>query len=189
MRPRKLSREQLMLQCAACFKQHGYTGASVSLLAQSCGLSKAAFYYDFSSKDELLLEILTLTHQQLTQSIFAALRQPYSNLMQAYEHIHSAALRFFNYGGIGCLAGILSAESANLPETLRIKVHDIFQDWEKAFTAFFTQCMDSAQAKIWAQLSVCDYEGAILLSRIRPESDYLCLVKMRVLQQLQAAAA
>ncbi|MGA8884031.1 MAG: helix-turn-helix domain-containing protein [Acinetobacter sp.] len=53
MRPRKLSREQL-LRSALCFKQHGYTAASVSRLAQACGLSKAAFYYDFSSKDALL---------------------------------------------------------------------------------------------------------------------------------------
>lgn len=184
MRPRKLSREQLLLQSALCFKQHGYTGASVSMLAQACGLSKAAFYYDFSSKDALLYEILDTTHQQLRNGIFLQLRQTHSNLTAAYRQIHANAEYFFSFGGMGCLAGILSAEQPNLPEMIQKKLRDVFQDWEQAFFIFFCQCMHETQAQIWAKLSVADYEGAILMSRIRPEAGYLSLLQQRIISQL-----
>lgn len=186
MRPRKLSREQLLLEAACCFKQHGYTGASISLLAQACGLSKAAFYYDFSSKDALLYEILDATHQQLKQGIFQQLRQPQLPLDTAFEQIHASAEKFFSVGGIGCLAGILSAEQPNLPQPIQDKLISIFQDWEQAFLVFFSQAADQAQAQIWAKLAVADYEGAILMTRIRPEAGYLDLLQQRILQQLRS---
>lgn len=187
MRPRKLSREQLLIQSALCFKQHGYTGASINLLAQACGLSKAAFYYDFSSKDDLLYQILELMHQQLNRSIFQQLRQQHSCPASAYPQIHSTAVQFFSFGGIGCLAGILSAELPILPEQIQEKLAAIFQDWEQAFYLFFCQCMTAAQARTWAKMSVADYEGAILMSRIRPEISYLDFLQQRILEHLNTA--
>lgn len=184
MRPRKLSREQLLLRSALCFKQHGYTAASVSRLAQACGLSKAAFYYDFSSKDALLHEILEATHQQLRKSLFQQLRRPHEDLSAAYLQAHASAAHFFSSGGTGCLAGMLSAERPNLPEQIAEKVRAIFQDWEQAFYEFFRQGMDEQRAAQWAALSVADYEGAILMSRIRPEQNYLAMLQARILHQL-----
>jgi len=43
---------------AECFGQHGYDAASVSLVCERAGVSKGAFYHHFSSKHDLLLELL-----------------------------------------------------------------------------------------------------------------------------------
>ena len=44
--------------------------------------------------------------------------------------------------------------------------------------------MDEQRAAQWAALSVADYEGAILMSRIRPEQNYLAMLQARILHQL-----
>ncbi len=50
MRPQKLTTEHMLNTCALQFKTHGYAGTSMEMLAQACGLTKAAFYYHFPNK-------------------------------------------------------------------------------------------------------------------------------------------
>jgi AcrR family transcriptional regulator len=52
------TRARLLEAAAACFGQHGYDAASVSMVCQRAGVSKGAFYHHFSSKHDLLLELL-----------------------------------------------------------------------------------------------------------------------------------
>ncbi len=52
------TRARLLEAAAECFGQHGYDAASVSMVCQRAGVSKGAFYHHFSSKHELLLELL-----------------------------------------------------------------------------------------------------------------------------------
>lgn len=50
-------REDLLDAAIAAFVDRGYEGTSVAELAAATGLSKAAFVYHFSSKEELLFEL------------------------------------------------------------------------------------------------------------------------------------
>lgn len=50
-------REDLLDAALEAFVQRGYEGTSVADLAGATGLSKAAFVYHFSSKEELLFEL------------------------------------------------------------------------------------------------------------------------------------
>jgi AcrR family transcriptional regulator len=52
------TRTRLLEAAAECFGQHGYDAASVSMVCQRAGVSKGACYHHFSSKHELLLELL-----------------------------------------------------------------------------------------------------------------------------------
>jgi AcrR family transcriptional regulator len=52
------TRARLLEAAAECFGQHGYDAASVSMVCQRAGVSKGAFYHHYSSKHELLLELL-----------------------------------------------------------------------------------------------------------------------------------
>lgn len=50
-------REELLDAAIDAFVERGYEGTSVADLAQTTGLSKAAFVYHFESKEELLFEL------------------------------------------------------------------------------------------------------------------------------------
>lgn len=52
------TRARLLEAAADCFGQQGYDAASVSMVCRRAGVSKGAFYHHFSSKHDLLLELL-----------------------------------------------------------------------------------------------------------------------------------
>lgn len=51
-------RAEIMKTAARVFAEEGYHGASMSGLAQACGVSKALIYHYYSSKEALLFDII-----------------------------------------------------------------------------------------------------------------------------------
>ena len=159
MRPQKLSKEQIQLHCMQTFKTHGYAGTSMDLLAKSCGLSKAAFYYYYPNKEALVLDILHVSQQYLNHKLFSILCDTHLEYYVRFEHAHQQAVNFFSIGIQGCLVGMLSLEIPHLSEQIHLKIQSIFQDWELALLHYFQQVMPIAQAEALAKISVADYEG------------------------------
>ncbi|MGH2687008.1 MAG: TetR/AcrR family transcriptional regulator [Actinomycetota bacterium] len=61
----KERRRQLMELAATRFAEHGYHPTSVAEIVQGLGVGKGVFYWYFSSKEELFLEILRDAQQDL----------------------------------------------------------------------------------------------------------------------------
>jgi AcrR family transcriptional regulator len=61
----KERRRQLMEHAATRFAENGYHPTSVAEIVQGLGVGKGVFYWYFSSKEELLLEILRDAQQDL----------------------------------------------------------------------------------------------------------------------------
>jgi AcrR family transcriptional regulator len=61
----KERRRQLMDHAAELFAERGYHPTSVADIVESLGVGKGVFYWYFSSKEELLAEILKSSHQEL----------------------------------------------------------------------------------------------------------------------------
>jgi AcrR family transcriptional regulator len=61
----KERRLQLMEHAAGLFAERGYHPTSVADIVESLGVGKGVFYWYFSSKEELLAEILRESHQDL----------------------------------------------------------------------------------------------------------------------------
>ncbi len=61
----KERRQQLMDHAAELFAARGYHPTSVADIVESLGVGKGVFYWYFSSKEELLTEILKASHQDL----------------------------------------------------------------------------------------------------------------------------
>ena len=55
--PRDNRRDDLLDAALTLFHDRGYEGTSIAALAEATGLTKAAFVYHFSSKEELLFEL------------------------------------------------------------------------------------------------------------------------------------
>ncbi|MCV7228134.1 TetR/AcrR family transcriptional regulator [Mycolicibacterium komossense] len=56
--PRGLARERVLSAALALFVEHGVHGTSVGMIAERLGVSKAAVYYQFSSKEDIVQEVL-----------------------------------------------------------------------------------------------------------------------------------
>ena len=66
-------REQLLAHAARLFAERGYHPTAVSDIVASLGVGKGVFYWYFSSKEELLVEILKSSHLDLRRRQQAAI--------------------------------------------------------------------------------------------------------------------
>lgn len=72
---RDQTRERLLDAAQAMFMKKGFVGASVEDIAQAAGYTRGAFYSNFGSKSELLVELLRRDHEAVQadlRAIFAA---------------------------------------------------------------------------------------------------------------------
>jgi len=69
-------RQGILARSAVLFAQHGYTGTSITMIAEACGVSKALMYHYYSSKDAVLFDVLQDHLQNLVAVVEAAARSP-----------------------------------------------------------------------------------------------------------------
>jgi AcrR family transcriptional regulator len=63
---------RLILDCAArIFREHGYAAASLRDIAAAAGMKTASIYYHFTSKDEIVAEVLNIA----VRTVFAEVRK------------------------------------------------------------------------------------------------------------------
>lgn len=70
-----MTRDEIIETAAQVFRQKGYHGASMEDVAQAVNLKKASLYHHFTSKQEILLEILDRALQLLLEKISAITSQ------------------------------------------------------------------------------------------------------------------
>lgn len=51
-------REEIVVQAARLYAKHGFLGASVSDLAAACEVSKSAIYHYYTSKEDILFDVM-----------------------------------------------------------------------------------------------------------------------------------
>jgi len=68
--------ERLLEQGTKFFSQYGLKKTSVEELATSVGISKAAFYLFYESKEALFMDVAELAEQQFRQSMLTKVDQP-----------------------------------------------------------------------------------------------------------------
>src|ERR1700682_3329937 len=65
-------RQGILSRSAVLFAEHGFTGTSITMIAEACGVSKALMYHYYSSKDAVLFDLLQDHMQKLVASVEAA---------------------------------------------------------------------------------------------------------------------
>jgi len=70
---REHTREKLRLAAVSEFARCGFSGASIDRICEQAGFSRGAFYANFKSKEELLLDIVRTRHGQEADSWIALL--------------------------------------------------------------------------------------------------------------------
>jgi TetR/AcrR family transcriptional regulator len=65
-------RRAILNRSAELFSEHGYDRASMSAIAQSCGVSKANLYHYYKDKEELLFDVIRFHLEELLDVVEAA---------------------------------------------------------------------------------------------------------------------
>ncbi|TRW78437.1 TetR family transcriptional regulator [Mycolicibacterium sp. 018/SC-01/001] len=67
--PRGLARQRVLDAALALFAEHGVHGTSLQMIADRIGVSKAAVYYQFRTKEEIALEVLRPSIEDMARVI------------------------------------------------------------------------------------------------------------------------
>lgn len=81
---RQATRERLMDAAVELFGERGVLGASVEEICERAGFTRGAFYSNFESKDELCLDVLRRTCEQLIEAMKTAI--------EVIPHQHDGAM-------------------------------------------------------------------------------------------------
>ena len=65
-------RRAILDRSAELFAEHGYDRASMSKIAEACGVSKANLYHYYKDKEELLFDVIRFHLEELLETVEAA---------------------------------------------------------------------------------------------------------------------
>lgn len=103
---------KILQQASILFREHGFSGVSVSEIMKATGLTHGTFYHHFDSKDDLITKSLSDASSKALATMEDA--KGSVELMQAYllEYLSEAHR---NNTGVGCLMAALGPEVARAP--------------------------------------------------------------------------
>lgn len=164
-RPQSVEDEDLMARLSCVFRDVGYEGASLTLLAEATGLKKASLYHRFpNGKQQMAEEVLASALGWYEANILGPLRSdaaPAERVAVISRHLDA----FYAGGQHACLLNILASPRAELgPFSEAIK--SAFEALVAAFTAVARDAgHDAKAARLRAERTVMLLQGSLVMSR------------------------
>jgi TetR/AcrR family transcriptional regulator, lmrAB and yxaGH operons repressor len=164
-RPQSIKDEELMTRLSSVFRDVGYEGASLTLLAEVTGLKKASLYHRFpNGKQQMAEEVLASAMSWLELNILnplqsdAAPAERVANVARQLDGLYSG-------GEHPCLLNMLASPRAELgPFSNAIK--GAFEALVVAFTAVARDAgHDVKAAKLRADRTIMLLQGSLVMSR------------------------
>lgn len=114
MASQKVDKKFIIRKAYQLFRENGYSYTTMADIGQACGLLKGSIYYYFSSKEELMLQVLISDHEYMKSNVYSLAyakqlpdKECLSQVLQALESC------YFNAPG-GCLMANIGLESAQV---------------------------------------------------------------------------
>jgi AcrR family transcriptional regulator len=160
----KVSREDVVRRLLTVFRQHGYEGASLTMIAKEVGLQKASLYHLFpGGKEEMAQAVLESVSDSLEKRILMPLRgvgTPARRLKDMIERVCS----FYGKGSHSCIFDTLSLGGGANP--FRKGIGEAVQAWADALAGLAREHgATPAVARERAERVLVTIQGALVLAR------------------------
>lgn len=144
------------------FREHGYDGASLTLLGRGAGLGRGSLYHFFpGGKQEMADAVLTEIDDWFQVRIFAPLRDG-PDAAAAIRGMLEAVDGYFRSGRRVCLVGSLALGDAR--DRFAARIRGYFAAWTVALTAALARAGRPDPAAR-AEDAVSAIQGALVLAR------------------------
>jgi AcrR family transcriptional regulator len=127
-RRRKQARPAEILEAALeVFAEHGFAAAKLQEIARRAGVSKAALYLYFETKEEMFLAAARTLVAPNLAAIAAALEGTEAPIAELAPMILAQAAALLSTGRAGAMAKMVIGESRNFPDLARIWRNDVVE--------------------------------------------------------------
>ncbi len=166
MPKQKVSEEFILKQSLQLFKQKSYYNTSVADIAEACGLLKGSLYHYFPSKEALMQAVINYVHEYFRNKVFSI---AYDETLSPQEKIElmfrKSEKSVLSFQG-GDIMGNVGVETARVIPEFAGQIRDFFEEFITAVSLIFEDITDKEQARILAEQTVAEFEGAVMMSRI-----------------------
>lgn len=181
----KVTKEEILLNAADVIRLRGYHNTSMQNIGEACGLLKGSLYHYFSSKEVLMSELLVWIHAQLKEYIFPIAQEVALTPEQRLEKLLKKMGKLLLEKPGGCLLGNTILETVGVVEGFQDILKAIIDDWTAALQAIFMTSKSAEQSLRLAQLTIIEFEGAIMLSKLYGHKQFLYDAYARTMMRLQ----
>ncbi len=181
----KTNRGEIIETALKVFRENGYYHTSMSDLAQACGLQKGSFYHYFDSKEKLMTAVLEHLLARLHQEVFPIAENQSLPERERLKHIMLKVGEIMLQQNGGCIAANTSLETNGQPVEFRDTIRAIFTGWETALQKVFATQYPEGTAKRMAGQAIMEFEGAVMLSQLYGNDQYLKDVFVRTLAKMK----
>ncbi|WP_374764845.1 TetR/AcrR family transcriptional regulator [Yunchengibacter salinarum] len=153
---------------AEAFREHGFEGASLSLLTRHTGLSKGSLYHFFpGGKAEMAEAVLAHIDQWFETHIFIPLEQE-NDARAALDHMIASVSGYFRSGRRICLVGAFALNETRDRFAKAIRAY--FTRWIKALSqALQRGGLDRASADRAAEDAMFRIQGGLVMARAQDD--------------------
>lgn len=184
------SRAKLIRAAQALMMSKGYSATGVDDICRDAGVSKGAFYHQFSSKEDLAIAALGDFYEASLRNLLAIDLRGVAPERQLLAFLDAVAERGHDFWKSGCLLGSLASEMALANPPLQAEVARLFSQTAKALESltepFVASLSDESQsAPALAEHFLVVVEGAIVMSRAHNDPTKINQAVARFAEQLR----
>lgn len=170
MPPRSIEDTDLLARLAVLFRQLGYEGASLAVIAEVTGLQKSSLYSRFpGGKQQMAADVAAAVSVVFATELLAPLRseQPLGvRVEQVAANLHA----FYRGGALSCLLDMLSFGDPGPAATKQLNTAAAY--WIESFATVARAAGASpVEALVRAQDAIAGIEGGLVLARVTGESE------------------
>ncbi|WP_341486764.1 TetR/AcrR family transcriptional regulator [Pararhizobium sp. A13] len=149
---------------AEIFREHGFEGASLSIIGEKTGLGKGSLYHFFpGGKEEMAAAVLNEIDTWFENHIYRPLREA-EDSRTAISAMCRTVADYFDSGRRVCLVGAFALDNVRDRFTDQIRVY--FADWKAALAAALQRAgHDEAKASELAEEAVISIQGGLVVAR------------------------
>ena len=157
-------RDELIPVLSEIFREHGFTGASLSEITRGTGLGKGSLYHFFpGGKEEMAKAVLDDVSAWFESNVYAHLRESEDPAV-GIAHMFDATVRFFHSGRRICLVGSFALVDPR--DRFAAAIQSYFSAWIVALEAALRRSgFDGKTARENAEDIVAGIQGALVLAR------------------------
>lgn len=164
-RPAKIEDTVLLKRLSDVFRDVGYEGASLAMLAEASGLKKASLYHRFpGGKEQMAGEVMACAQSWLGDHILAPLKS--SDPPGARIHVMIRNVNEFYSGGRqACLLNMMSSPR-NDRGPFAALIKGAFKAWIKTLSEALVEAgIDQDTARCRAERAVALLQGSLVVAR------------------------
>lgn len=131
MPTKKTSKEEVPKRVIHVLRERGISKSSMSELAKACDIQKFHFYYYFSSKEQLIKEVLATVNSYFRHNFFKIVENNNLSTPQKLTDIRTLINSLFKNANTSCIMANTALETAHLDPIYATEIKHFFSDFIK----------------------------------------------------------